>query len=131
MDKTRITSHQLFAMTANYSCGTSIIIASASLAGIAKQDAWICTILTPIFGVFFLWMYHYLASLYPDKSYIDVIYCVFGKWIGGFISIAFVFACLLNVPQIIWYVGNFITTQSLINTPAYAVNTVILVALVI
>ncbi|NMM63738.1 endospore germination permease [Clostridium sp. P21] len=131
MNKTRITSHQLFALTVNYSCGTSIIVVSASLAGIAKQDAWICTILTPLFGLFFVWIYYYLASLYPNKSYVDIICSVFGKWCGSFISAAFVFICLLDVPQIIWYVGNFITTQSLINTPIYVVNTVIIIAVVI
>lgn len=131
INKTRITNHQLFSLTANYSCGTSIIVVSASLAGIAKQDAWICTILTPLFGLFFVWMYYYLASLYPNKSYVDIICSVFGKWCGSFISAAFVFICLLDVPQITWYVGNFIKTQSLINTPIYAVNTIIIIALVI
>lgn len=130
MEKARITSHQLFALTASYTCGTSIIIVSASLAGIAKQDAWICTIVTPVFGLFFIWMYLYLASIYPNKSYIDIINSVFGKWIGGFISAAFVFICLLDVPQITWYVGNFITTEGLINTPAYVVNIIVTIALV-
>lgn len=130
MDKVRITSHQLIALTANYACGTSIIIVSAGLAGIAKQDAWICAILTPSFGLFFIWMYNYIAVLYPGKSYVDIIYAVFGKIFGSFISAVFVFFCLLDVPQITWYVGNFITTQSLVNTPIYAINTIILIALV-
>lgn len=131
MKKTKITNHQLFALTVSQVCGTSIIIVSAGLAGIAKQDAWISVLLTPVFGMFFIWMYSYLGSLYPDKSYVEVICSVFGKWIGGFIAGVFIFLCLLDVPQITWYVGNFIVLEHLRRTPIYVINAVMTIALVI
>lgn len=131
MENTKITSHQLFAMTAIYSCGTSIIIVSAGLAGLAKQDAWISSIITIFFGLFFVWMYAYLGSLYPDKSYIDIIRLVFGKLLGNVISAAFVFICLLDVPQITWYVGNFVRSQYLNETPINSIYALMIIALVI
>lgn len=131
MEKFKLTTHQLFAMTANYTCGTSIIIVSASLAGIAKQDAWISAMTTPIFGLFFIWLYYSIGKEYQNKTYIDIIYSVFGKWIGSIISIGFVFICLLDVPQITWYVGSFMTSQYLITTPKYIIYVVIIIALAI
>jgi spore germination protein KB len=51
--------------------------------------------------------------------------------LGNFIAVAFVFICLLDVPQVTWYVGNFITTQYLTEIPMYVINAVTIITLTI
>lgn len=55
MDKIKITNHQLFSLTANGAIGGSVIVISALVASVAKQDAWIGALLTPAFGITVIW----------------------------------------------------------------------------
>ena len=41
MDKIKITDHQLFSLSACGAIGGSIIVIASTMAGVAKQDAWI------------------------------------------------------------------------------------------
>lgn len=131
MGNTRITNHQLFGLTAFFSFGTSIIYISSSLAGVAKQDAWISAAITPVFGLFFIWLYSYLGALYPGKTFVQIICAVFGKWIGGFIAAAFIFLCIIDVPQVTWLVGNFLKTHTMHETPMLATNALVIIAVVV
>jgi spore germination protein KB len=130
MDTKKITSRQLFALTAFFTCGTTILYISSGLAGYAKQDAWIAAAITPVVGTAFLRLYTYLGSLYPDKTLVEVIISLFGKWVGGLFTLSFIVLCFVNVPQVTWYVGNFVT-QSMSNMPMLVINAFVLAAAVI
>lgn len=131
MNNTKITSHQLFALTTNCMCGSSIIIISAGIAGIAKQDAWMSALLAPIFGLIEIWMITFLGSLFPNMTYVEIILQVLGKWIGWIVAAGFVCLCIITVPELPWYLGNFITIQTMPETPEYVINAVIVIAIVI
>ncbi|SNS95334.1 spore germination protein KB [Anaerovirgula multivorans] len=131
MQKTKITNHQLLSLTANGSIGGSVIVISATVASIAKQDAWIAALLTPVFGMPVIWIYWFLGSQYPDKTFVGIIKEIFGKWIGFIAAASFVFLCLQIAYHIPWYIGNFITTQAMPETPIYAINLLFVTALVI
>lgn len=130
MKKLEITNHQMWALVALYTCGTTILVVSAALASFSKQDAWIAVIVTAIIGLFFIWMYVHLGSLYPDKSFIEIIWYVFGKWMGSAIVIMFLFFCLVNVSQVVSYINGFMTTQFLPRTSTNAVA-ILLVSVII
>lgn len=130
MDTKRITSRQFFALTAFFTCGTSIIYVASTLASYAKQDAWISAAITPVFGMLFLWMYSSLAAFYPSKNLVEIVFTLLGKWFGGFTVAAFVVLCLVDVSQITWYIGNFIT-HTMPETPMLVINTIMLMAVVI
>lgn len=131
MDKIKITSHQLGALIALFTCGDSIIIISSRASIVAKQDAWISSIVATISGLFFIWMYSYLGSKYPDKTFVEMIKIIFGKWIGGFVAANFVFLCFVSAPQVAWYVSSFITSQYMTETPPYAIDLVFIVVCMI
>lgn len=131
MEKTKITNHQLLSLTANSSIGGSVIVIAALVVSIAKQDAWIATLLTPVFGMPIIWIYWFLGSRYPDKTFVGIIKKIFGKWIGLIAAASFVLLCLLVSCQIPWYVGYFITTQALPETPIYVINLLFVTAFVI
>lgn len=132
MNKTKISNFQLFALTANYSLGTAVIATSSGIAELAKQDAWICALITPVIGLPFIWMYCYLGKLYPGKTFVDMFSLVFGKWLGWIISAFFVlFICFLSAAAVISYIGNFVQTEYMSETPLYALNLLFAIVLVI
>lgn len=128
MNKTKISDHQLFALVLNFTMGTTIIAASSGVTALAKQDAWISALITPIIGLPFIWMYYYMGKLYPDKTLVEMICSVFGKWFGWIIAAAFVlFVCFLDVAQVASYIGTFMKTEYMTETPLYALNTLLLI----
>lgn len=131
MENAKISSHQMSSFTASYTCGTSILVVSSSLAGFAKQDAWMCSLFSVVIGIPFVLLYCYLGKLFPDKSLLEVIITVFGKWIGWIVSAFFVFLCLLSAAQVVSYIGSFMTTEYLISTPVYLINALFLAILVL
>ena len=73
MEKIKITSHQLFSLTAICAFGGSLIVISAAVASIAKQDAWITALFTLAFGLPVIWVYWFLGSQYPHMTLIGII----------------------------------------------------------
>lgn len=122
MENTKISGHQIVALTASFTCGTSILVVTSDLAEFAKQDAWICALLSIAMGVPIVLMYCYLGKLFPDKTFVQVIITMFGKLIGWMVSAYFIFLCLSSVAQITSYIGSFMSTQYLPSTPVYVIN---------
>jgi spore germination protein (amino acid permease) len=131
MEKIIITDHQLFTLTALYTCGSAIINTSADVTSLAKQDAWISALFTPIWGLLVVWIITFLGSRYPGMTFVEITQQILGKWFGWIISAGFVIFCLRCAPQIPWFIGNFITTQSMPETPEYAINIIFVTAIVI
>lgn len=128
---TKISDHQLFALAANFTIGTTVISVSSNIAALAKQDAWISAIITPLIGLPFLWLYSYLGKLYPNKTLIDMLKSAFGEWAGWITSAFFVvFVCFLDAEQVIFYIGSFIKTEYMTETPLLALNLLLAIALV-
>lgn len=127
MVKIKITNHQLFALTASFTSGSAILVISASVASLTKQDSWISILLTLVFGLHEIWLICFLWRHYPGMTYVEIMGRIFGKWIGSMIAAGFVFFCLLSASQIVWYIGNFITLQVMPETPAYLINIVFMI----
>lgn len=119
------------AITAAFVCGESTIIISSSAASLAKQDAWISALVSTLIGLLVIWINTYLGGLFPDKTYIEVIQLLFGKWFGGFIAANFILMCFIGAPQLVWYVGDFFTTQFMPETPHSSIDLLFSIAVVI
>jgi len=133
LDKVKITNHQVFALTAGFTCGSAILVISASAVSLAKRDSWISMLLTLVFGLIEICLICFFWSRYPGITYIEIIKQIFGKWIGSIIATCFVLFCLLSDSKILWDIGNFMTIQVIPETPAYIINivffTVVIIAL--
>lgn len=127
--KITITGHQLWALVAVYTCGTTILVVSSGLAGMAKQDAWIAVIVTTIIGLLFVSLYAYLGYLYPNNTLIEMIQLAFGKIIGRIIVACFIFFCIVNISQVIYYINSFMIKEYMDKTPPYAIALVCIIAL--
>jgi spore germination protein KB len=131
MQRTKITGHQLYSLTANGSFGGFITVIASAMAVIAKQDAWISALLTPVIGMPVVWIYWYLGSQYPELTFVEIMKKIFGRWIGTVAAASYVFLCLNIACHLPWYVANFVTTQALPETPQYVISLVFVTAVVI
>lgn len=131
MDNIKITNNQLFSLTANGAVGGSVLVISAVIASVARQDAWIVALLTPVFGIPVIWIYWFLGNQYSGMTFIGIIKKIFGKWIGLSVAAAFVFFCFTTASRVVWYVSNFVRTQAMPETPIYVIDLLFLTAIVI
>ncbi|WP_031342572.1 GerAB/ArcD/ProY family transporter [Ruminiclostridium papyrosolvens] len=130
-DKIKISNVQFMITTSGFVFGSSPLFLSSGTAIIAGRDAWISAIFATILGLLSVWINIYLRELYPDKTLIEVFSLLLGKWLGNILSIIYVFTALLTGTQIIWYVGDLITTTYTPEISAYPTNILFVVALVI
>ena len=130
MEKTGITSHQLLTITATMSVGGSILVIGSTVAGIAKQDAWMSAIITTIFGVLVMLMYFYLGSTYPNMTLIGLLRKIFGKWLGFAFSVGYVFFFFTIAMHIPYYISSFIG-RWMPETPPLAINLFYVAAIVV
>jgi spore germination protein KB len=84
-----------------YSLGDTILVVPGSLTADSKQEAWIPAILGVGVGVFLVWMYIKLSSLYPNKTLMELNEAILGKWLGKFVSLLFVASTLLFCSQVL------------------------------
>ena len=131
MNKIKISNFQFIITTSGFVFGNGPLFISSSIARIAGRDAWISALLATIIGLLSVWINNYLRELYPDKTLIELIRLLLGKWLGGIISILYVFVALLTGAQIIWYVGDLVTTIYITEASSYLINALFIVSLVI
>ena len=131
MIKTKITGRQLFSLTAGGSLGGSVLIIAALMASIAKQDAWIGSIVTVITGLPVIWVYVFLGSRFPNMNYIEIIRTVLGKWLGSVVAASTMLFYIQGSSHVPWHVGDFITSQVMPETPAYVVNALFITAIAV
>ena len=127
MNKEKISNHQLYSLTACATCGSSLLVVASPVTELCGRDGWIASIVSSLFGVVFILLYYALGQLFPNKNLIQIIRTVFGKWLGGIISIYFIIFCIHSGIQITAYIGQFITTEYLITSPVYSINLLILI----
>ena len=132
MNKEKINNSQVFALVADYTIGTTVLSIISGVAGYAGRDAWIVALVTPFMGLPVLWMFFYLNKLFPGKTLVEIIQDVFGKWVGWIVSAYFVFfLCFLSVSEVVFYMGNFVKSEYMTETPLYAFNTLLVITIAV
>lgn len=131
MKRIKISNHQLFSLTVNYTCGAAIIVISSGVTALAKKDAWISVLLTVVIGMFDIWLMSFLAGQYQNRTFIEMIEQIFGKFIGRIVACGFIFYCLELCFQMPWYIGNFMTIHAMPETPEIVINLIFIIVIVI
>ncbi|SMF80586.1 spore germination protein KB [Paenibacillus uliginis N3/975] len=125
----KISARQFTILTIFFSIGSAILVIPSSVAYIAKQDAWIASLIGVACGLCLTVLYNILAGLYPQMNLIQIMEKALGKWLGKVLSLLIIITLIIIVPGVLHYVGNFLTTQIMPETPVQAVN--ILFAIVV
>ena len=131
VEKGRISARQFMIIVMLFTIGSSIIITPSIMAGIAKQDAWIASLIGVIISSLILWLFTSLANLYPDKTIVEYSELIFGKWAGKVFSAFFLLYFLLLSALLLNGIGEFITIQVMPETPASALHILFLIIVIV
>lgn len=81
-----ISNYQLFCLLVMHSLGSSTLFAFGIR---AKQDSWLVVLVGFICGLGIIWLHTELQKGYPDKNLAEINTILLGKWLGGFVTLAF------------------------------------------
>ncbi|MBM7585791.1 spore germination protein KB [Bacillus pakistanensis] len=117
LDNGLISTFQFMILTFLFTIGSAILVIPSILAAESKQDAPIAVILSIGVGMFIILIYTALANFFPKMSIVEIIEHLLGKWIGSIVSFTFIFFLYYNALALLLYVGEFMTTQLMPETP--------------
>lgn len=100
-----------------FTIGTSILLVPAIVSIIAKQDAWLSTLLALLLAIPLIFMYNKLASSFQGKDFFAFMHSILGKWVGKIIIISFMLYNLILLCLLIRQVAHFSVSQSYPETP--------------
>lgn len=118
LNKVRISSRQFLILSMLFTVGSAILVVPSGIAALAKQDAWIATLVGLAAGIILICMYNLLAKQYPGKTLVEMLDALLGKWLGRTVALVFVVTLFLCGPSAVLNIlGNFLTTQMMPETP--------------
>jgi spore germination protein KB len=127
----KISARQFFVLVAFYSIGTSILIIPGPLAEMVKQDAWIAGIAGVGISLLLVWLYSSLGSRLPELTLVEMCEKILGKWLGKAVSATFVFFALIEAAELLYFLGDFLTTQIMPRTPPEAINILVFTVVIL
>ena len=123
MTEEKISNSQFFLLVFLYTIGSSILILPASMAAHGKQDGWIAVIIGILIGAALILFYTSLAKSIKSPTFVDFLITVFGKWVGRLLGLIFSIYFFLGSATVLYYVGYFVQTEILPQTPIVTVVT--------
>jgi spore germination protein KB len=122
----RISLRQFSILVILFTVGDSILVLPSAVAFEAKVDAWISTITGVGFGLLVICLFTVIARLNPEMNLVEYNNKILGKTLGTVLSLLFVVYFLLNAAANVREIGDFMTTQSMPETPIQAIHIVFL-----
>lgn len=127
MEKTRISSFQLFMILSGYLFGSTVLLSPAKG---AKNDAWLAMILGGAGGILLMGVYVAIATLNPSKTLVDILRERLGKVAGSIFSVLYIWYFIHLASLVLRDFGEFICTVTFPETPIVVVIGVFAVTLV-
>lgn len=112
-----------------FSIGTTIVQIPRGLAASAKQDAWIAIIIAVFIGFFVILLLTNVSQSNSQMTFIDIMKQQFGKPIGFIASLSFIFFALHSSAALLSYMGDFLSTQILTETPTSIIQFIIIIVI--
>lgn len=122
MHNVKISTFQFAIVVSLFTIGTTILVIPSGLAANVKQDAWIAAILGVGMNLIVVCFYNVVAKRFPDMTILEYNERLLGRWLGKFVSLFFVFFSFVGATTVLFYMGNFIKTQVMPETPIQAIN---------
>lgn len=110
----KISPTQLSMLLMGFIFGSSAIITPAVA---ARQDAWIAYIIGWAGGYILISIYIYISKLNPSKTLIEILIDSFGKYIGSFIGILYVWYFIHLGALVLRNIGEFMIISIYTETP--------------
>lgn len=114
MKDIEITGYQLALLLMGFIFGSTVIIVPVST---VRQDAWLAYILGWAGGFILLWMYAAISSDNPNKTLVEILKDCFGKYIGSFIAIMYIWYFIHLGAVVLRNFGEYMTITIYYETP--------------
>lgn len=125
----RISVRQLMVLVFLTQIGDMILVYPAVITYYSHQDAWLASLLGIPFGLLTVWLMLRMYQLMPGLTLIEALNVIFGKWLGGGLSVWYLFYFLVLSAIATREVGDFLTTQILPETPLRVVTLLFVIVL--
>ncbi len=122
LNEINISAAQFRKLVTLYGIGSTIIVVPAAITADAHQDAWIAALFGVALGIGLVSLFTSLGKMLPTLTLMEMNEKISGKLFGKIVSAVFVLSNLFISSQVLYYVGNFLTTQTLPYTPLTAIH---------
>lgn len=126
----KISVRQFAVLVIIYTIGTTILVIPSGLAADAKQDAWLAAIIGVGLNLLVVCLYNRVSDYFPNMTLTEYNEKLFGKWLGKLLSLVFIFFAFIGAATVLFYMGNFVNTQVMPETPIKAVNLIFAIVIV-
>lgn len=90
MEQTSLSPFQMFCVVTCFIVGTTFIMLPNATISDAKQYGWIVHLWSAFFGVLIGLVWIYISRKHPGLSLVQILGKVFGKYVGGIISVCYI-----------------------------------------
>ncbi|MHA6532453.1 GerAB/ArcD/ProY family transporter [Paenibacillus sp. BAC0078] len=118
----QITPFQFMLLVTLFTIGTTILVIPSTLVEYSRQDAWMSVLVGMGMAALLIGLYCKLAGQYPDLDWVALNEKLLGRWLGAAFSLFWVLTALISLPEVLYYMGQFLVTQIMPETPALAFN---------
>jgi spore germination protein KB len=109
--------------------GDMLLILPSLTISAAKQDGWLSGLWSFAFWPV-VWLLYRFSRLFPKLTIIQYNRLLLGKWVGGLVSVFYLYYFLTNTSILVREVGDFFLTQIFTETPGNAIHFMMIIALV-
>ncbi|WP_019423486.1 GerAB/ArcD/ProY family transporter [Paenibacillus sp. OSY-SE] len=132
MRREQIDVRQLLCLVVLHTVGSSVLYVPSAAAYYSKQDGWLAVMVAILASTGVAILYAKWLGTVPEKTIFDYIDNTLGKWLGSVLILLYAFVSFLDgVASLLSYLGSFLTTQIIPETPRMAVQAMFIVAVVI
>ncbi|MFC5649400.1 endospore germination permease [Paenibacillus solisilvae] len=117
-----MTSRQFFICIFLFTIGTAILAVPSSIAAEARQNAWQPPVIGIGVGMVMVLLYVSVSKNGGAKTLFEINESVLGRWIGWVVNMFLTFSILMFCAQLLFYLGNFVLTQFMPETPLISIS---------
>ncbi|TNJ67952.1 spore gernimation protein KB [Paenibacillus hemerocallicola] len=131
MNNDVVNVRQFMQLVALFTIGSSILFIPLSSASSAKQDSWMAILAGMAVTLGLVWLYVRLARQAPGCTLVEMNRKWLGKWLGSIVSLLYIATTLfLGAPSLLFYMGEFMATQIMTQTPMPVLNALFMLVVV-
>ncbi|MDT3425335.1 spore germination protein KB [Paenibacillus forsythiae] len=127
MAQEKISRWQLISIIILFEIGTTVLF---GLRMQAKQDEWLAILTAMLGGLGLMWVYTKLCEYYPDRTLIQIIPEIVGKWLGYPLSLIYIFIFAYESSRVLRDFGELIVQTILTETPILVIMSGLMLGIV-
>ncbi len=112
--KEKLNDIEITSLVLLFTVGTTLLFGAGS---VAKEDSWICVIISTLLIIAIIKIYCKLLRLYPGKDLYEIFELISGRWVGKFIIIIYLWFAIHSATLTYFNIVDFINFAGLPNTP--------------